>query len=126
MKRLCAVVLVAVAATAAPPALVVNGHVDEAFWGGAALHSLGPEGGDVRAAVAGGYLYVAATLPEPGGRVTARSVGRNPVWENQDTLRIAAGERILLVNPFGAYSVEQLGPVVLSSAETYQIGRAHV
>ena len=31
--------------------------------------------------VAGKYLYLGATLPEPSGRVAARSIGVNPVWE---------------------------------------------
>ena len=26
-------------------------------------------------------MYLAARLPEPTGRVTARSIGRNPIWE---------------------------------------------
>jgi hypothetical protein len=38
-------------------------------------------GGEVRATIAGRYLYVSARMPEPTGRVTARSIGRNPIWE---------------------------------------------
>ena len=119
MKQQFAVAFLAAAALAAAPGVVIDGHLDEPFWHTAATHALGPGGGEIRAAVAGRYLYVGARLPEAGGRVTARSAGRNPIWEEQDTLRLAAGERILLVNPFGAYSVEKPGPVVVTSAVPY-------
>ena len=74
-------------------------------------------GGEIRALVAGRYLCVSARLPEPGGGVTARLTGRNPSWEDEDRLRILAGadigytDRILTINPFGAYSVEKAVPV---------------
>ncbi len=118
MKTGITALLLAAAAAAAPGA-VIDGRLNESLWQAAAPRAFGRGGGEVRAAVAGAYLYVGARLPESGGRVTARSAGRNPVWENQDTLRISAGGRILLVNPFGAYSVEKPGPVVLSSDATY-------
>lgn len=38
-------------------------------------------GGEVRFAVRGGYLCLAARLPGPGGKVLVCSIGRNPVWE---------------------------------------------
>src|SRR4029077_14777051 len=70
-------------------------------------------GGDVRVVVAGRYLCVAARLHEPTGRFTARLTGRNPSWEDEDRIRILAGanigytDRILTINPLGAYSVEK-------------------
>ena len=38
-------------------------------------------GGDVHAGIRGSFLCFAARLPEPGGKILARSIGRNPVWE---------------------------------------------
>jgi hypothetical protein len=125
MKLRFVLVLLAAVSRAAPPGVVIDGHLDEPLWQTAALNRLGSGGGDIRVAVAGRYLYVAARLPEPGGRVAARSAGRNPVSENQDTLRVAAGERILLVNPFGAYSVEKPGPLVVTSAVPYPYEDEH-
>jgi dienelactone hydrolase len=69
--------------------VVVDGRADDGFWHHATSAKLVPEspgipaevGGDVRAAIAGKYLYLSAFLPEPGGRVTARSIGVNPIWE---------------------------------------------
>ncbi len=65
--------------------------------------------------VAGRYLYVAAELPEPSGRISARSFKRNPAWEDEDLIRITCGadigysNRVLQVNPLGAYSLEKAG-----------------
>src|SRR3989442_11230057 len=70
-------------------------------------------GGEIRAIVIGRFLYIGARLPEPTGRITARLIGRNPSWEDEDRLRILCGsdigytDRILEVNPWGAYSVEK-------------------
>lgn len=69
--------------------VVIDGRPDESFWRHAMPEKLVPEesgippgmGGEVRAAIAGKYLYLSADLPEPGGNVTARSIGVNPVWE---------------------------------------------
>jgi dienelactone hydrolase len=69
--------------------VVIDGRPDDGFWHHATSAKLVPEspgipaevGGDVRAAIAGKYLYLSAFLPEPGGRVTARSIGVNPIWE---------------------------------------------
>ena len=38
-------------------------------------------GGEARLEQRGAYLWLTARLPEPGGKVLARSIGRNPVWE---------------------------------------------
>jgi Acetyl xylan esterase (AXE1) len=69
--------------------VVIDGRVNDSFWHRVTPVKLVPEapgipadmGGDVRSAVAGKYLYLSAFLPEPGGRVTARSIGVNPIWE---------------------------------------------
>jgi len=71
------------------PHVVIDGNPDEPFWRELAPMKLVPKGagipadlgGEIRAAIAGAYLYLGARLPEPTGRVTARSIGRNPIWE---------------------------------------------
>jgi cephalosporin-C deacetylase-like acetyl esterase len=101
--------------------IVIDGHLDEPIWQNLPAEKLTPEeegipaemGGEIRTVVIGRYLYVGARLPEPTGRITARLVGRNPSWEDEDRLRILCGadigytDRILQINPFGAYSVEK-------------------
>ena len=60
-------------------ALTVDGRLDDPFWKSVTPQSFAPAGGGhIRAVVAGRYLYVAAELPEPSGRISARSFGRNP------------------------------------------------
>ncbi len=98
----------ALAAAAQP--VIIDGSLDETLWRNAATHQLGP--GELRVAVAGRYLYAGARLPEPGGRVTARSMGRNPHWEEEDLLRVVAGaypDWVVQVGPLGGYSVETKG-----------------
>lgn len=85
-------------------------------------------GGEVRLEQRGAYLWLAARLPEPGGKVLARSIGRNPVWEKdaaespevEDRIRwwiqykSAGGvQRNLCIeaNPWGAYRIEEGGQV---------------
>jgi dienelactone hydrolase len=71
------------------PHVVIDGNPDEPFWQVLAPMKLVPKGagipadlgGEMRAAIAGPYLYLGARLPEPTERVTARSIGRNPIWE---------------------------------------------
>jgi hypothetical protein len=103
------------------PPIVIDGHLDEAVWQNLPAEKLTPSeagvppeaGGEIRAIVIGRFLYVGARLPEPTGRITARLIGRNPSWEDEDLLRIICGpdigytDRILQVNPWGAYSVEK-------------------
>ena len=112
-------------------ALVVDGNLSDPIWAEAAPAKLVPSedgvpeasGGEIRAVVAGRYLYVSARLPEPTGRFVARLTGRNPNWEEEDALRILAGsnigytDRIVQVNPLGAYSIEKaVHPVYQSQA----------
>ena len=109
------VVLAATQLHGSPP--VIDGVLEDAFWQEAPAEHFNPQGGgDLRVVVAGRYLYVAARLEEPTGRITARSVGHNPAWEEEDLLRITAGasigytDRILQVNPLGAYSSRRRFP----------------
>jgi hypothetical protein len=102
-------------------ALVIDGNLGDDFWRDRAAQELVASppgaatraGGDFRAVVVGRYLCVAARLPEPTGRFTARLTGRNPSWEEEDALRILAGanigytDRIVQINPLGAYSIEK-------------------
>ncbi|MBI3694089.1 MAG: acetylxylan esterase [Acidobacteria bacterium] len=91
--------------------LVIDGELDEPLWLNLDASKLAPAeagvpremGGEVRAAVIGRYLYVGARLPEPEGRFTARSIGRNPQWEEEDLLRIVVDGQVLQVSPLGAY-----------------------
>jgi len=100
-------------------AVVIDGELNDSFWSrirpgelSSAESGVDPAtSGEIRAALAGGYLYVAARFPEPTGRFTARSIGRNPQWEQEDSLALfirAVNENdwILRVNALGAYSVQ--------------------
>jgi len=74
--------------------LNIDGKLDDLFWKRFSRDFQGSGGGQVRVVVAGRYLCIAAELPEPTGRVTARSIGHNPAWEDEDLLRIYAGADI--------------------------------
>src|SRR6476660_3257528 len=100
-------------------AMVIDGELGDAFWEHVQPGALAPAvtgtppdtGGEVRAIVSGRYLYVGAHLPEPSGRLTARSIGKNPHWEDEDTLsfvvRVAnENDWMVQVGPLGAYSVK--------------------
>jgi hypothetical protein len=100
---------------------VIDGRLDEPIWQKLPAEKLTPDvngipagmGGEIRTVVIGRYLYVGARLPEPTGRITARLFGHNPSWEDEDLLRILCGpdigytDRILQINPWGAYSIEK-------------------
>ncbi len=101
-----------------PATFVIDGKLNDPILHDLTVHRLAPSrptqpGGDIQTVVAGRYLYLAARLPEPTGRFSARLTGRNPNWEDEDALRILAGanigytDRIVQVNPLGAYSVEK-------------------
>jgi hypothetical protein len=69
--------------------------LNEQMWQHLAAAKLAPSedavpasmGGEIRAVIAGEYLYLGAHLPELGGRVMASSVGFDPVWEGSDEAR---------------------------------------
>ena len=94
---------VGLALAAQPPNqnVVIDGKLDDTFWQQVRADKLAPieagvpsaMGGTVRAVIAGGYLYLGAELPEPGGRVTARSVGFDPVWEGGGEARSETSQR---------------------------------
>ncbi|MBI4626517.1 MAG: acetylxylan esterase [Verrucomicrobia bacterium] len=145
--------LVFVQGASLPSALpVIDGKIDDPFWRSLAEATLTPDergvpatlGGTVRTGVRSGYLCVAATLPEPGGRVQARSFGRNPIWEIDATGSPSVEDRIefriesagpasatrsviVAVNPWGAYRIEEGGaaldaPGVLPAAAVTATG----
>lgn len=104
------------ASQATSPTIVIDGHLDEPMWRSITAEELAPSqigvpskiGGEIRTIVIGRYLYLGATLPEPTGRITARLIGRNPSWEDEDQLRVLCGTDIVLqINPLGAYSIEK-------------------
>jgi len=126
---------------AQPPAstVTIDGKLNDSLWRHARPQAMTPTeagvpasmGGTIRAVIAGSYLYLAAQMPEPGGRVVARSVGFDPVWEGGEAARNNKAPRryvygspdgedfvrfiiriynendwMLQVGPFGAYSVK--------------------
>ena len=124
---------VGLAAESRTSQVLIDGHLTEVFWQQLTPTKLIPaepgvpttSGGEVRSATAGRYLYLSAHLPEPSGRVTARSIGRNPIWEGSEALvsqynGAPEGEDyvrfiirvynendwMLQVGPLGAYSVK--------------------
>lgn len=126
---------------AAPGALTIDGGLSDLIWRQAAAVELEPSepgvpaalGGRVSLVRSGGELCLAAFLPEPGGRVLARSIGWNPVWE-QDAPTSPLVEDLLVIeltpdhpardrsplrieiNPWGACRMERDGRTVPSSA----------
>jgi cephalosporin-C deacetylase-like acetyl esterase len=123
----------ALAAQTNNPTFVIDGRLDEPIWQNLPVEKLTPDedgipagiGGEIRTVVVGRYLYVGARLPEPTGRITARLIGRNPSWEDEDLLRILCGpdigytDRILQINPWGAYSIEKALHVTSSYLDVY-------
>ena len=99
--------------------VVIDGDLRDSLWAHAARGKLVPNeagvpsvtGGEVKTILSGGYLYLGARLPEPSGRFTARSIGKNPRWEEEDRLtfviRVAnENDWMLEVGPLGAFSVK--------------------
>lgn len=124
---------------ALPAQVSIDGELNEALWQRTSVVRLAPTeqgvpsslGGEIRAVVRGPNLYLSARLPEPGGRLVARSIGFDPVWEgggearseadpDRVTYGAAEGEDyvrfilrvynendwMLQVGPLGAYSVK--------------------
>jgi dienelactone hydrolase len=100
-------------------AVVPDGELKDSFWDLVAPNKLIPTkagvprevGGEVRVILSGSHLYLDARLPEPTGRFTARSIGTNPRWEEEDSLRVVIrvgneNDWMLQVGPLGAYSVK--------------------
>ena len=90
--------------------VTIDGHLDEAFWRKLPEFKLAPseegipggEGGEIWAVIAGKYLYLGATLPEPSGRIVARSIGFDPVWEGGGEARgIGPARRLTYGGPEG-------------------------
>jgi len=126
--------------TVSGQALTIDGSLDDRIWRSAAgiklepaIQGMSPQpGGSVQLVVRGGDICLASFLPEPGGRVLARSVGYNPVWE-KDIVTSPVVEDLLIINlapgpdhsdqsalkieinPWGACRVERNGRQVPSS-----------
>ncbi|HUQ91922.1 MAG TPA: acetylxylan esterase [Bryobacteraceae bacterium] len=134
MKSILLVVVGCGLALCQSEAPVIDGRLNDPFWKKVTPQPLaGVEpgvpggGGEVRIVVRGQHLLIGAVLPEAGGRITARMMGRHPNWEDEDMLRIVAGpdigytDRMVRINPLGAYSVEREGQVVHANAERYLV-----
>jgi hypothetical protein len=118
--------------------VVIDGDLNEHLWQQVPVVKLVPSadgvpasiGGEIQAVTSGGYLYLSARLPEPSGRVVARSIGISPVWEGggeahrmTDARRVTYGapegedyirfvirvynenDWMLQVGPLGAYTI---------------------
>ncbi len=116
--------------------LVIDGNLSDAFWESVPPNALQPGedgvpaemGGAIRFGACGAHFCVAAQLPEPNGRVLARSIGRNPEWERDDPLSPPVEDRVRFgfhykaggvarglsveVNPWGAHRAERDGQLV--------------
>lgn len=145
MGKVRLLALLAVAATAQPKleiaqssaALTIDGRTGDAFWQAVPSQSLAPReagvpaelGGSIRIAVRGTHLCLSGRFPEPGGRVLARSVGRNPIWEIDATHSPPVEDRVryrldyrhiggaarsvtITINPWGAYRLEDRGELL--------------
>jgi dienelactone hydrolase len=101
--------------------MIIDGKPDEAFWQSVMplhlstpLKDLPEDGGQIRLALRGKYLCLAAQLPD-SGRLVAHSAGVNPSWWREDMIiwmiryqspLIKRNTAILFaINPFGAYSL---------------------
>ena len=131
------VLILLAAAAAAQDNLVIDGDHGDAFWQAVPSATLSPReagvpaamGGSVRAAVCGAWLCLSGRFPEPGGKVLARSIGRNPIWEIDATNSPPVEDRVefrlsgkrnltLAINPWGAWRVEQQpGVAILAAAQ---------
>ena len=112
--------IVSVAAAQSPVAPVeIDGELNDVFWAKLRPEILVPAeagvpsniGGEIRATVTGKYLYLGSRLPEPTGRFTARSIGKNPHWEEEDAITYIIrvtneNDWMLQIGPLGAYSVK--------------------
>ncbi|MBS1824206.1 MAG: acetylxylan esterase [Acidobacteria bacterium] len=118
------VALLAMAQSEAP---VIDGKLEDAYWRKLPVQRLEPDGGEFRAVVRGRYLLLAARLPEPSGRVTARMTGRHPNWEDEDLLEVTEGpaigytDRVVRINPFGAFTTAREGQEVYANDHRYLI-----
>jgi hypothetical protein len=110
-----------------PASVVIDGELNDSLWQSMTPDKLVPIesrvapalGGEIRCGVMGGYLYLGARLPEPTGRITARSIGVNPNWEDGEdqmevhiSANLSPSDWVVRINPLGAYSMEQKGQSV--------------
>ena len=87
-------------------ALLIDGKLDDALWTSSGAQALAPGeagvpadlGGDVRVALRGSWLCLAARLPEPGGKVLARSFGRNPEWDRDQVGSPEVEDRVVFTH----------------------------
>lgn len=118
--------------------LTLDARLDDPFWTRIPKHAFEPGeqgvprelGGRLRVGLRGGYLCLGAELPEPGGKVLARSIGRNPAWEADDTLSPPVEDRLAIslswpavtgaerqlsleINPWGGYRLEADGDEII-------------
>jgi cephalosporin-C deacetylase-like acetyl esterase len=120
--------LAATCAIAQTNLAVIDGRIDDPVWKSVPAQHLEPAGGgEIRAIISGQYMLLSARLPEQSGRVVARVTGRHPDWEDEDILQVTFGpdigftDRVLKINPFGAFSVVREGQEVYHNSDQYLI-----
>lgn len=120
--------------------LTVDGKLDDRIWKPLTAFKLEqyepgvPEesGGEIRFVLRGDYLCLGAFLPEPGGKILAKSIGYNPVWARNahgspeledrvicrllfDTPGGGQSELKMEINPWGALRLERDNTLVQST-----------
>ena len=133
---------------ASQAALTIDGVLEDRLWETLPVMKLEPArpgvpeqlAAEIRLALRGGYLCLAAFCPEPGGKVLAKSIGYNPAWEKDaygspeledrlicrflfDTDSGKESELEMEVNPWGALRLERDNVPVPS---TWILARAQV
>ncbi len=117
--------------------LTVDGSLNDEIWKYTPVFSLEPAekgvpeelGGNIRIVLRGNHLCIGAFCPEPGGKVLAKSIGYNPIWEKDAYTSPYLEDRLLCqirfnsignkeselsveINPWGAFRVERDGALV--------------
>ena len=117
--------------------LIIDGKLDDDIWQVISFLYLKPAetgvpeklGGKAGIVIRGSHLCIGIFIPEPDGKVLARSIGYNPIWEKDilsspeledrllckirfNTTNNKVSELGLEINPWGAFRVERDGKLV--------------
>ncbi|GAG16745.1 unnamed protein product, partial [marine sediment metagenome] len=113
--------------------LIVDGKLDDKIWQNLEILNLKPAepavtdkgAANFRVVLRGNHLCLGSFIPEPGGKVIARSIGHNPIWHRnppaEDMLiyemKFIAKSGVesklrLEINPWGAHRIMRNGELV--------------